>query len=174
MIFTKSPYRKKYILTHPWVWISDKWLDIKNAWQRANKGYCERDLFDIDHWFTKIFPQMLLEFNQTRHGYPSNLTDEEWGKILEDMAHYFMEANADTCSEKNEINYDFHFEFEDDINKDGKKTGFKKLNVIYPTKEDEEKSELSYQREIEVQRYQQECLKKGLDLFNQYIVSLWD
>ena len=36
-------------------------FNIKCYFQRAKKGYCEKDLYDIDGWFLSIMPKMLRE-----------------------------------------------------------------------------------------------------------------
>ena len=56
--------------------------------QRKEKGYCDQDLYDISNWFLTIVPNMLTEFNENRHGYPGNLTDREWTKIVNQIIYY--------------------------------------------------------------------------------------
>lgn len=85
---------------------------IKWFFQRGIKGYCDRDLWDIDIWFTTIFPKMLDEFDKTRHGYPCALSIEdeikfrnddeiweqmnlEWSNTLQEMAKLFIDAKPD-------------------------------------------------------------------------------
>ena len=45
--------------------------------ERAKKGYCIRDLWAMDDWFTDIIPKMLREFKEKKWCYPS-LWQEEW------------------------------------------------------------------------------------------------
>ena len=94
-IFTKTRYNKKYCITHPWKVIIHKCRDIKCAWQRATKGYCFRDIWAIDDWFTKIFPAMLEEFIEVHNGYPADLTDDEWVEILRKMSRSFKNADEE-------------------------------------------------------------------------------
>ena len=83
---------------------------IKWAWQRATKGYCDKDLWSIDEWFLSIMPDMLEGFKKTRIGYPGELSkafddkldedtlnklgNEMWDKILDDMIRLMKEANT--------------------------------------------------------------------------------
>ncbi len=38
----------------------------KCAKQRARKGYCERDVYEINTWFLCIIPEMLDELNKKK------------------------------------------------------------------------------------------------------------
>jgi len=61
--------------------------DIKNKikfkYQKAKKGYCDYDLYDMDYWFIKTFPKMLGEFAQCTCGHPGD--EEEMLKDVECM-----------------------------------------------------------------------------------------
>lgn len=81
-----SIFTKEY---QPWYRIDKKvkhyCLDIKCAWQRATKDYCDQDIWDISHWFLDKFLGMLLELIGTSHGFPFEVGSmEEWknGKRL--------------------------------------------------------------------------------------------
>ena len=79
-----------------------------NSWEkkmkkeRAKKGYCRQDTWNIDCWFLNIVPKILKDFNENRFGYPYDLSNEEWDKIIKRMIFCFEEANEDTCSQINE------------------------------------------------------------------------
>lgn len=78
-----------------------------NFIEKGKKGYCKEDLWSIDIWFLKTIVPMLKEFKENLHGYPSNYTNsEEWDKELDNLIFYFSEANEETCSEKNEVDYE--------------------------------------------------------------------
>lgn len=67
--------------------------DIKNKikfkYQKAKKGYCDYDLYDIDDWFIKTFPKMLGEFAKNTIGYP--MTDGELQEEVEKMDKKWVE-----------------------------------------------------------------------------------
>ena len=44
--------------------------------ERAKKGYCIRDLWAMDDWFTDIIPKMLREFKEKKWCYPMLWADE--------------------------------------------------------------------------------------------------
>lgn len=105
---------------------------LKWAWQRATKGYCEKDVWNIDSWFLSIIPYMLEELKNTHHGFPGILEEEhrkslgmthedyikyatqqqkdtiykhcnkEWDDILKKMIFLFKEASEDNCTKVNQ------------------------------------------------------------------------
>lgn len=162
-----------------------KWFrKFNNFYQRGKKGYCNEDLWDLYDWFTSIFPMMLEDFMQQSHGYPcplsppSDVSDVEfWHKNQERKWKYevnkliweLKEANDVTCSQKNEIEYDVNFDFEKEKNQN-----WHKLKIVYPTKEDEEKSKLHTIREKEIAQYKKEHFEKALKQFEKIARDLWD
>lgn len=63
--------------------------NIKFIFQRAKKGYCDQDLFNIDAWFIKIFPQMLGEYAEFTIGCPAS--EEELIKEVKKMSKNWVE-----------------------------------------------------------------------------------
>ena len=170
-IFTRTGYNKKYLLTHPWELIFHYGRDLKWAWQRATKGYCFRDLWNINDWFIELIPRMLMEFKERNYSYPENFkTPDEWSEILDNMIFCFNEANPERCSLKNEYKYDCNFEFVSSENN----SNFSTLHITYPTDADKKNSDLHYQRELELYDYREEKLKEGLNLFSKYFQDLWE
>lgn len=168
-IFTKTGYNKKYLLTHPYEVILHFCRDIHCAWQRATKGYCYRDLWNIDLWFIDVFPRMLKDFKDTSISYPITMkSPEEWEDLLSHMIFCFNEANEETCSLKNEKNYNFNVDFIE--TEDNTKT----IKITFPTEEDKKNSELYSAKDRELTKYRQEMLKEGLSLFVEHFQNLWN
>lgn len=166
--------------------------------QRKEKGYCDQDLNDISYWFLTVVPNMLTEFNENRHGYPSNLEDREWTKIINQMIYYFREANEETCSRQDEVHEltDKYINFElpdyilkyggistenvtikdcDEWNKANERN-WNKFRICEPDKYREYeqiKSDL-LAKDIEIYQYRNECKEKAFKLFTQYFWDLWD
>ena len=71
--------KKKYVLD-----VHDKHYGFLNnqkcAKQRAKRGYCERDVYEINTWFLCIIPEMLDELNKKRNNYPATLLAEFYQK----------------------------------------------------------------------------------------------
>ena len=157
---------------------------LDNFFQRGKKGYCNEDLWDLYHWFTSLFPMMLEDFMKKTNGYPcpfpppSDTKDTDaWHKEQERKWKYevnkliweLREANDETCSQKNEIDYNVNFDFEEEKGKP-----WLKLNITYPTKEDEEKYKEHIKREKEIATYKEEAFKKALEQFEKIARNLWD
>lgn len=103
-IFTKSSYSKKYLLTHPWCILRHLKEDIVCAWQRASKGYCYRDLWEINNWFLDIMSRMITEFKETTHGYPLDFKDlKEWKNELGQLSFLLKSAHGETSLEAKNI-----------------------------------------------------------------------
>ena len=49
--------------------------EIKFAVQRAKRGYCDRDVWQIDTWFPTLMSKMLTQFSETAHVYPYSIMD---------------------------------------------------------------------------------------------------
>ena len=104
-VFKDYPYSKRYYLTHPWVWFKHTFDNFRAAWQRATKGYCNGDVWDVDHHWLRIMPAMLNELAEKGIGYPGIEpfdTPEKWkawlhviGKRLEAL----QDDWAETCNE---------------------------------------------------------------------------
>lgn len=86
--------------------LKEKFWDLKMKKERAKKGYCRQDVWNIYYWFLDIMPKMLKDFNKSRMGHPIDITDKEWGDIIDRMIFCFTEANDYTCSQTNSIDYD--------------------------------------------------------------------
>lgn len=62
---------------------------IKWSWQRAFRGYADCDLWSIDFYISEILSNMIKDFRENTHGYPNELTPEDWDKILEKIENGF-------------------------------------------------------------------------------------
>lgn len=183
MIFNNTGYTKKYMLTHPHEMLLNWCRDIKCAWQRANKGYCYRDLWNIDLWFMNIMPQMLQEYKKNKHGYPSQFeSEEEWDKILDTIMLHFREANDETTSFINPYEEEYckkvlpiwMSQFE---NTEVSDTGYytlKHINEMDVSDELKELDEKYHYKENEKDKYINDNKNKALELFVKYFDSLWD
>ena len=131
--------------------------EIKWFWQRGKRGYSDRDVWEIDNWFLNIIIPMLEQLKKIKHGYPVNLTPEQWDNILDRMIFCFKEANDSTCSMINEYEEKFILETFGNPSKDNKEL---KQNFI--------------KRANEIEEYQLKMEKEGFQLFSKYFHNLWD
>jgi hypothetical protein len=61
------------------------------------------DTWSMDHTLSYIIVPMLEQLKATKHGYPSDLTEERWDEILDEMiwAFTFKRDHFNTLMEKN-------------------------------------------------------------------------
>lgn len=92
---------------HPIHNLRQLFRNLRYGWQRAVKGYCDVDVWDIDSWLVDTLPNMLLDLKETHCAYPGeNRTDgcscsnEEWEEILGQMAYDFWAAGEDRLPNK--------------------------------------------------------------------------
>ena len=43
---------------------------LKNFWQRGKYGFAESDSWEIDNWFSTVFPKIIRNLKNNCHGYP--------------------------------------------------------------------------------------------------------
>lgn len=170
--------------------------DLKCCVQRIKKGFCYRDIWNINSWFLCVIPDMLDELKRTAHGFPSRFlkndgpyTDEEidkasakWKAILSRMAFLFREANEETCQRKNPYDEEYSIVFHKFIErfgfngkwvkkKDGTRVFIHNLSDIPKYRKLDE----NYHRvEKELYEYRSNCLKKAMSMFVKYFNDLWD
>ena len=53
------------------------------------------DTWNMDNTLALIIHPMLIQLKNTMHGYPSNLTEERWNEILDEMIWAFEQKNID-------------------------------------------------------------------------------
>lgn len=140
---------------------------IKKAIQRAKKGYCDEDLWDIGYWFLNTVPKMLDEFANQTIGFPGYfLTDgededvafEKWKNIIKEISFHFKEGLEPT-KEINECYCPIHDTIED---------------IVREFNEEEQKQFDKWAaREDEIEKYKEQEIKKGFEMFNEYFQNLW-
>ena len=86
--------------------IREKLNELKMQKQRAKKGFCVEDTWSVYDWFLNTVPKILTELNKNRMGHPTDMTDKEWGELIDRVIVCFTEADDYTCSQTNSIDYD--------------------------------------------------------------------
>lgn len=88
-VFTYSYGPWKHITN----WPKNIWYffrSFKYAWQRATKGYCDWDLWDLDYFYASLFRDSLKEFAKNLCGYPYRYkTEAEWSATLNELSEHF-------------------------------------------------------------------------------------
>ena len=119
---------------------------IKWAYQRVTKGYCDRDVWDVQGWFLNTIPYMLKDLKNTTHSYPLDFeSPEEWKKILNKIAFSFEALNVDRFPHYNP----------------------------YDTNDKKQRGDYMHE-EIVFGNYLDELKDNTFNLFNKYFWNLWD
>lgn len=104
-LFSEEP---KYVMYRWFEWItSDLWLDMKHLYQRGKRGYSDRDVWDMNHYLSKIIPPMLRQMISGGYCHPIGLTPKKWDNIREKIALGFE------ASEKEEQSKDLDKQFDE-------------------------------------------------------------
>lgn len=152
--------------------------NIKYAWQRATKGYCDCDLWNLDGYLTFLIAAAIEDLADNHMGYPGVApvdTDEKWTEMLHTIAQNLKES--DEC-------YDEEFLWENPYTKQLEATfdkmttektedGMYKVN-FNRSEEEEEFCNKWYQGEQDRYALRNSKKDKALDLLKTYWFNLWD
>ena len=84
-------YLSDYSIRRPISSILQFFSDLKCCLDRIRKGYCKKDLWEIDTWFLNVMPDMLEEFNRCKNSYPQTFLEqyiqkhEKWNNTFKSM-----------------------------------------------------------------------------------------
>ena len=84
-------------------WIRDTYWEVRYGIQRMFQGYDVVDTFETFSKFTERYEKILKDYRAHHHGYPTNMTNEEWEEIVDDMIYhlYYMDeenVEKELCS----------------------------------------------------------------------------
>lgn len=172
-VFTPAPYGK-WQIHKKIIWF---FRSLKCAWQRATKGYCYRDIWDLDHFYTQLFIDSITSFKHNLHGAPSDLYDEKndsiekWENYLDEMVLHFYNSLEENEVQKNE--------FEEEYRRLNPFEIIKNNQGFYTLKENHETEAIKikekwFEREKEISDWRASELNKGLDMLKERFQSLWD
>ena len=159
---------------------------IRHVAQRTKKGYSYRDLWSIDWWFLTVIPDMLEDFaNEKYLGIPMSviikfeqehpeITGDEkdeaciqqWRNTIREIAHHLREGHLP----KDQVN-EYDNEFFDIYNLDGILTPEDFNKPLTP--EQEEIRDKWRKRQDEIEKYQQEQFKIGMQMLTDNMFDLW-
>ena len=78
--------------------IKDFYWKIKYGFQRMFKDYDNLDIFNTFDKFIERYTKILTRLKNCHHGYPGDLTEEEWTDILNDMLYHLKYMDEITVS----------------------------------------------------------------------------
>lgn len=74
-----------YLWYHPKSRLRNWFYEIKYAFQRAVRKYDDRQVFNFDYCFIEETLLKLRALRKTHHGYPTNISNEDWEATLDKM-----------------------------------------------------------------------------------------
>ena len=167
--FTYSSWR--FYLRKPWEFFEDTWLNLKAAWQRATRGWANRDTWNLDSYLLEILPEMIDYLRIHAHGYPGYGefdTPEKWDKFLkEEIIIPLQNAREEQTVQKNEYEeelFSYPMEFVKGEN------GFTAIKFTEP----DELRRKWCEREKEISEWRQKELEKGFQNLASVFFDLWD
>lgn len=169
--FTYYPWNWRHYLKKPWEFFEDTWLNLKAAWQRATRGWANRDTWNLDNYLLEILPEMIDHLRIHTHGYPGYGefdTPEKWDKFLkEEIIIPLQNAREEQTTQINEYEEELHSY---PINFVKQENGFTALEFTEP----EELRKKWCEREDEINKWRQKELDRAFAAMAKHFYSLWD
>ena len=135
------------------------YLIVKSVYWRAKYGFTRFDTYCLFSFIGDLIHDSLTYMNENRYGYPGDMTDEEWGQYLIDMATAFKLA----VEEEDSVSDQLGEEWCDMIDKYGKDDD--------RTKEAWEK----YRAQSDIHAKEMEIAKdKACEMLKERFFYLWD
>lgn len=169
------PYSKKYLITHPWLWFKCTWRNIRDAWRRSVYGWTYGDVWDWDHWFARVVPDMLrymADHGSAYPGHPPFETPEKWHDWLHEMAHLIETADEAWQDEHNE----YYKEYMEHIMDNWEPIVTDENGVCHhqTTKEPPEIHKQYMKRSQELAKEGEDNVRRALTLIGEHFHNLWD
>ena len=175
-VFKYGIYSWKY----PRNWFSNIGMffrNLKRAKDRATKGFCDWDIWDLDVWLLELLPASLKEFKDKTQGYPDELGSyEEWIKTLEKIIAHFDEANKIITDDGETLN-PYAKEYDDLIANNGVITKSEETHMTtYTLSLNQEQEELKNKfvtEQVKLSKSADKHIEEGLKLIAKYVRHLW-
>lgn len=173
-----NAFTNGYMPWYPRFWwhnIQHFFITLKRAWQRATRGYSDRDLWNLDAYYDYLLIASLSTFRRKTIGYPGYMDSiEEWYAILDKIIMLLKQASEmESLEEKNE----FAEWYEEYLNtKNFSMTevdGGARLTSIQRDADAEAKINMYYTREKELYQIRTQKRKEAFELLAEYFGHLW-
>lgn len=100
------PLKKTYYLSHPFKFFKEIRSNIRHAWQRITKGYCNADWWNMNDWMVAVLPKMFRDMADKGYGCtmkePFNGDFEKWKSWLYKLAYDLESCSEDAQNKRNE------------------------------------------------------------------------
>lgn len=165
-VFTYGIYKTRHIRVF-FSNIKQVFINIKYAFQRATRGYCDCDTWDLDAFYTDLFIESLKHFIEYSDCYPDEFGSfENWQAEINKMIDLFEHSREDA----------FKNEFEDAWRETFKSNGdldecLEKIN--HPNNEQEELRKKFFAKEKENYEQAEKNKNEAMDMLKKYFYNLW-
>ena len=151
------------------------WRNLKCGYERATKGYSERDVIEMYSFILNLIPEMLEDMATSDIGaYPGNEEFdkfEKWQDYLMGLAGEFRELRENWCESKNEYEEAFYKKLEE-TRRETRKGNL--VSVEYGEDEEfKELKELYFDRVRELIQQQKEATNRAFADLASNFYELW-
>ena len=175
------PATKRFYLTHPWVFIKDCFRNLRSAWERATKGYCRADLYEMCDWMLDTLGDAFSAFADENFGYPDREPFKDfdsWQAWIRKTANTFHNATDHALEERNEYKEEFDkylFGLKWSSEPDPEHSTLRTLKMESSLPPDEEKSirDRYWNRDNELRDERTETLKQTFNEIADNFFDLW-
>lgn len=149
-----TPIRfNRYFFSSLWQLVRDMWRWPRRMWQRATRGYCTEDLFNLDQYLLSLLYATLMDFSKTNGSYPIDFNSlHDWNSTVRDIALRFYEAD-----ENNKVFVNPH-----------------QPPSTWDDNTSQQIKENWIAREREIVEQQKESFHRGIVKLEKYFWNLWD
>ena len=109
----------RYYLLHPLKFVSQFFSEMKYAWQRAMRGWDERQTWSVDYHYSRIFSELIPYFKKVNGGVPFSILEQVAGKRVlmgEETEDEFKQASQLWDDVLNEIADGFAYYYDHQMN----------------------------------------------------------
>lgn len=170
----------------PWRYPSNWFRNIRQffrnihwGWQRATKGFCDRDTWWLGDYYKVLIHDSLLRLDETQFGYPGIEpwdTPEKWSLYIQEMAQHFYnayEGNKDELYPN--LYYDAMCQYQDGWKEEKLPDGMIRVEPVILDEEEYHKyQDLWINRDREIYEIQTDELKRGMAMLTESCDRLWD
>lgn len=80
--------------------VKDMCWEVRYGFERMFNGYDSVDCFETFAKFTERYSKILTEYKKYHMGYPCNMSEEEWDKIIDEMIYHLHYMSEDNVNEE--------------------------------------------------------------------------
>lgn len=81
-------------------WIRETYWEVRYGFQRMFKGYDSVDTFETFSKFITRYTKILTDYRKYHVGYCSDMTEEEWDNIIDEMIYHLHYMDEETVTDE--------------------------------------------------------------------------